>query len=67
LVKKTKKEEIWECELVPKQLVIKRFFETEKNLIQELEANIESIKAADFGNGRRTWSGRWFDGRSQKR
>ena len=45
LVKKTKKEEIWDCELVPKQLVINRFFETEKNNIQELEANIESIKA----------------------
>jgi type I restriction enzyme M protein len=45
LVKKTKKEEIWECELVPKQLVINRFFETEENNIQELEANIESIKA----------------------
>jgi type I restriction enzyme M protein len=45
LVKKTKKEEIWDCELVPKLLVINRFFETEKNNIQELEANIESIKA----------------------
>lgn len=46
LVKKTKKDEIWDCELVPKQLVINRFFETEKNNIQELEANIESIKAS---------------------
>jgi type I restriction enzyme M protein len=45
LVKKTKKEEIWDCELVPKHLVINRFFEAEKNNIQELEANIESIKA----------------------
>lgn len=45
LVKKTKKEEIWDCELVPKHLVINRFFEAEKNNIQELEASIESIKA----------------------
>jgi type I restriction enzyme M protein len=45
LVKKTKKEEIWDCELVPKQLVINRFFDTEINNIQELEANIESVKS----------------------
>ena len=45
-MKSARKEEIWECELVPKKLVIKRFFVEEKNLIIEMEAKLEEIKAA---------------------
>ena len=33
MVKKTKSAEIWDCELVPKYLVINRYFETEKSTI----------------------------------
>lgn len=46
LVKSARREEIWECELVPKKLVINRFFETDKNTLRELEAKLEEIKAA---------------------
>lgn len=46
MVKKTKSAEIWDCELVPKYLVINRYFETEKSTIEGFEVDLESIKAA---------------------
>lgn len=41
--KKTKKVVGWACDLVPKDLVINRYFEFEKNQILELETNKESV------------------------
>ena len=46
MVKKTKSAEIWDCELVPKYLVINRYFDAEKSTIEGFEVDLESIKAA---------------------
>lgn len=45
IVKKTKKENQWDCDLVPKTLVIDRYFLTEKHAIEKLEAEKENIGA----------------------
>lgn len=41
IVKKTKKETIYDCDLVPKPLVVNRYFLAEYNAIQDLEAEKE--------------------------
>ncbi|OFX75332.1 MAG: hypothetical protein A2X12_09285 [Bacteroidetes bacterium GWE2_29_8] len=41
--KQTKKETIWDCDLVPKVLVIDRCFKTEKLAIEKLEADKDMI------------------------
>jgi type I restriction enzyme M protein len=45
VVKKTKKDTIYDCELVPKSLVIDRCFKAQKEAIEELEADKESLAA----------------------
>ena len=35
----------WTCDLVPKELVIKKYFETEKNALDELETEKENISS----------------------
>ena len=44
-LKQTKKETTWGCDLIPKSQVINRFFKTEKDAIEKLEAEKESISA----------------------
>lgn len=41
--KQTKKETVWDCDLVPKSLAIDRYFLTDKNTIAQLEADKEAI------------------------
>lgn len=43
IVKQTKKETVFDCDLVPKQLVINRYFATEKTAIEKLETEKENI------------------------
>ena len=43
VIKKTKRETVWDCDLVPKTLVIDRFYSSEKQAIQKLEENKENI------------------------
>ena len=43
IIKHTKKEMLWDCDLVPKILVIDHFFLPEKQAIEKLEADKESI------------------------
>jgi len=45
VIKQTKKEKVWDCDLVPKILVIDRFFFSEKQAIEKLEADKEGIAA----------------------
>lgn len=45
IVKQTKKETQWDCDLVPKKLVIDRYFLAEKQAIEKLEAEKENIGA----------------------
>lgn len=45
IVKQTKKETQWDCDLVPKTLVIDRYFLPEKQAIEKLEAKKENIGA----------------------
>jgi type I restriction enzyme M protein len=45
IVKQTKKETQWDCDLVPKTLVIDRYFLPEKQAIEKLEAEKENIAA----------------------
>ena len=45
IVKQTKRETVWDCDLVPKTLVIDRYFLTEKQTIEKLEAEKETIVA----------------------
>src|SRR5699024_8440232 len=42
---KKKVDKGWTCDLVPKELVINRYFKAEKEAIEELEANKEAIAA----------------------
>ena len=43
IFKQTKKEILWDCDLVPKTLVIDRFFLPDKQAIEKLEADKDSI------------------------
>jgi type I restriction enzyme M protein len=43
LIKQTKSATVWDCDLVPKTLVIDRYFLTEKKAIEKLEADKEAI------------------------
>lgn len=43
IIKQTKSATIWDCDLVPKVLVIDRYFLTEKKAIEKLEADKEAI------------------------
>lgn len=43
ITKQTKSATVWDCDLVPKTLVIDRYFLTEKNAIEKLEADKEAI------------------------
>jgi len=43
IIKQTKSATIWDCDLVPKTLVIDRYFITEKKAIEKLEAEKETI------------------------
>ena len=43
IVKQTKSATVWDCDLVPKALVIDRYFLTEKKAIEQLEADKEAI------------------------
>jgi type I restriction enzyme M protein len=45
VVKKTRKEEVWDCVLIPKSLVINRYFQKEKETIQLLENEINLIES----------------------
>lgn len=45
IIKQTKKETQWDCDLVPKNLVIDRYFLPEKHAIEKLEAEKEKIGA----------------------
>lgn len=38
-----RKKDEWDCDLVPKQLVIKRYFATEQNAVEQLEADRDAI------------------------
>ncbi len=38
-----KKKDVWECELIPKPLVLNRYFQAEQNTINELESNREDF------------------------
>ena len=41
--KQTKAATVWDCDLLPKTLVINRYFLPEKNAIEQLEANKEAV------------------------
>jgi type I restriction enzyme M protein len=43
IIKQTKTATVWDCDLVPKYLVIDRYFLAEKQAIEQLEANKEGI------------------------
>jgi len=43
ILKQTKSATVWDCDLVPKTLVIDRYFLTEKKVIEQLEASKEAI------------------------
>lgn len=43
IIKQTKSATVWDCDLVPKTLVIGRYFLTEKKAIEKLEADKETI------------------------
>lgn len=43
IIKQTKSATVWDCDLVPKALVIDRYFLTEKKAIEQLEADKEAI------------------------
>jgi type I restriction enzyme M protein len=43
ITKQTKKETIWDCDLVPKTLVIDRYYLNDKNTISQLESDKETI------------------------
>jgi len=43
IIKQTKSNTVWDCDLVPKTLVIDRYFQSEKKQIEKLEANKETI------------------------
>jgi type I restriction enzyme M protein len=43
IVKQTKAATVWDCDLVPKTLVIDRYFLTEKKAIEQLETNKETV------------------------
>ena len=43
IIKQTKSATVWDCDLVPKTLVIDRYFLTEKKAIEKLEAEKETI------------------------
>jgi type I restriction enzyme M protein len=43
ITKQTKQATVWDCDLVPKTLVIDRYFLNEKKAIEHLEANKEAI------------------------
>jgi type I restriction enzyme M protein len=43
ITKQTKKETIWDCDLVPKTLVIDRYYLIDKTIIAQLEADKETI------------------------
>ena len=43
IIKQTKSATVWDCDLVPKTLVIDRYFLTEKKAIEKLEADKETI------------------------
>lgn len=43
IIKQTKSATVWDCDLVPKTLVIDRYFSTEKKAIEQLEAEKEAI------------------------
>lgn len=43
IIKQTKTATVWDCDLVPKYLVIERYFLTEKQAIEKLEADKEAI------------------------
>jgi type I restriction enzyme M protein len=43
IIKQTKSATIWDCDLVPKALVIDRYFDVEKRFIASLEADKEAI------------------------
>jgi len=43
IIKQTKSATVWDCDLVPKVLVIDRYFLTEKKAIEKLEADKEVI------------------------
>jgi len=43
IMKQTKSATFWDCDLVPKTLVIDRYFLTEKKVIEKLEADKEAI------------------------
>ena len=45
IVRQTKSATIWDCDLVPKALVIDRYFLPEKRAIEKLEANKEALAA----------------------
>lgn len=45
IVRKTKREEIWDCELVPKTLVVNRYFMMEKEAIESLENDINQLES----------------------
>lgn len=43
IIKQTKSATVWDCDLVPKTLVIDRYFLTEKKAIEQLETDKEAI------------------------
>lgn len=43
IIKQTKTATVWDCDLVPKYLVIDRYFQKEKQAIKKLEADKEAI------------------------
>ncbi len=45
IVKQTKSATVWDCDLLPKALVIDRFFLPEKKAIEQLEANKDALAA----------------------
>lgn len=45
IIKQTKTATVWDCDLVPKTLVMNRYFLTEKKAVEQLEAEKEGIAA----------------------
>jgi type I restriction enzyme M protein len=43
IIKQTKSATVWDCDLVPKTLVIDRYFQAEKKAIEKLEADKEAV------------------------
>ncbi|SMD45822.1 type I restriction enzyme M protein [Aquiflexum balticum DSM 16537] len=43
IIKQTKSATVWDCDLVPKTLVIDRYFQAEKKAIEKLESDKEAI------------------------